>query len=246
MRIFVDTRDRLSFSASSTDFTVPLPSPLTRVSAVTLVDAMIPNTLYNIDSSNNALGFKVGATSFTATLIPGNYTPATLVTEIANQMNTVASGSGVTFAAAVNDTTFKITISGTGGTFQLLFSSATSPWRELGFSNADTGVGSSFTGSNAAQLDMPQHLFLGIRELGGTSNYISTTSASNATFYAPIYSNGGDISIYLNSQFPQRLVFCPALPALAMLTVRLMDKNGTVRNLNNANWSFILDVEISE
>lgn len=242
-RFLVDSRNRTAGSPSSSDFVVPLPVPIKRVRSVALNSLFLPNTVFNIDSTNYTLPVKISGTTYTATLAPGNYTPSALATAVAAQLSSAAAGAGVTFTCSYSTTTFKMTVTVSAGSFQLLFSTSGSPWREMGFTNSDTTSAGSATGPNVVQLDLPAFLLIDVQEFPCPTNFIGSTLGTTAPFYAPLSSNGGDISVYRRSDFPQRLEFCSPLMGMAQLTVRLRGSDGVIRSLNGADFSFLLEIE---
>ena len=105
-----------------------------------------------IDSTNSSLDFDIGGGEITATLTTGTYTPTTLATEIATQMNVVSTD---THTATYDGTTGKWTIDSDGGTFSLLTNTgsntATSVFTSIGFDTAADKTGAAtYTGENVA------------------------------------------------------------------------------------------------
>lgn len=102
-----------------------------------------------ITSSKKYIDFNEGTGQLTATLRVGNYTLATIATEIAYQM----SKSGTQgYTATVNRSTNKITIS-SGTTWKILGATGTNTangcYSVIGFTSTDTSYATSQVGSNS-------------------------------------------------------------------------------------------------
>ena len=67
--LFIRSQDRVS--GSSVNFRVQLPEQYEGVTAVELIEANIPNSLYDITTNNNQVGYNVGAGPQTGGITPG-------------------------------------------------------------------------------------------------------------------------------------------------------------------------------
>jgi hypothetical protein len=241
-RLFVDSRDRISSSAGTHDFVINLPEHIRKISKVELSSLNVPNTIYNINSSNNVIPVVISSVTYNATLTPGSYTDSTLIVEAQSKINTaVTTSTGQTFTITFNATTYKLTFASTGS-FQINFASSSSPWRECGFANALTTAGTSATGSNVAQLGLPYELFIVIEQLSHGSPIRTTNpTLGHYTFICPLNGNGGSVSSYSEDVYTQHIHFNPPLSSIDRLTVRLLDRNASAANLNGADFSMILN-----
>ena len=97
-----------------------------------LIKAIIPNSIYQVNTNNNIINFKIGGNAKKATLTPGGYTFDDLSNEIKTQMDT-ANGSSI-FTVTPDPVTFKYTIVSSSGAFHFQKSTA---WRILGLLNID-------------------------------------------------------------------------------------------------------------
>lgn len=246
MRVAIDSADRLDPTSDSGSFQVRLGTLLKNVRSVTLKDLSIPNTLYNINSSNNQIPFVVDEVTYTATLAPGNYTMNSLAVEVGQAMSLAALAIAATFTCTVSANTFKTTIAINSGEFALLFSSPRTPWKELGFANADTEAAESLTGPFVMQLGLPGYLFVSVREFNAGDNYIGTINGNTASFYVPVTANGGDITFYSQRDFSQTLCFQPEIGALQMLTISLRDRLGNPVSLNGSDWRMLMEIETAK
>ncbi len=98
---------------------------------------------------NDKLDFRVGATTYTATMRAGEYNADSVCAEAARALNE-AGVSGISFSAAYNHATNKVTVTATGLTFWVYTATgsnwATSGWGALGFYSDSAGAASSQTG----------------------------------------------------------------------------------------------------
>ena len=236
--LFIDSRDRTN--GTSTNFSIRLPQTYAGVKEVSLESAFVPNVIYNITSSNNVIPVIISATTYNATLTPGRYSAGLLALEMQSKINTAVAASGATFTVTINDSSFLCTITGST-TFTIDFGSATSPWRELGFANAVTASGTSCTGTNAVQLNLPTALFLNVSEWSHNAIAVTGTHSYTPSFVLPLASNPGDVSSYSAlANFRQKIT----LPGVtfASLRIRLTDNNGTEVSLQGAEWSCLVSL----
>jgi hypothetical protein len=117
--------------------------------AISLEQCIIPNLEYPINTKNNTFQFEEGGGGgvVTATLDPGNYTGATLATQIKTQMEAVSPNTYTYTASYLSDQS-KMNIQTTlPDTFKILSDNET-----LGFTVQSSFV-SGFTGDNPIRLD---------------------------------------------------------------------------------------------
>lgn len=226
-RIVIDSRDRLSTSASSTDFEVILPNSV-KVKHVKLHSITIPGSFFNIEAPNNVILFKETA-NCTATLTPGYYSGTQLATAIGAAM-TAASSSTYTYTVVYNGTpTFTLSWTSTGS-FQLL-SNATTPWAQLGLVNQNTTAGTTLTSTNPILLDRPFNLFVSIEGLDKT--VYTGSSSFGACFQVPV--QVGQDNTY-NHRW-DKFVLHDQSVFLQRVKCRLLQQDGTVLNLHNGDWT---------
>lgn len=96
---------------------------------------------FTIDTTNNKLYGDDGA-SFTATITSGNYTAATLVTEIQTQLNSASSNWTVSYSTS----TYLFTLANTGSVTITLSNSTNAIWDTIGFTTSTDLTGTSFSG----------------------------------------------------------------------------------------------------
>jgi len=126
-----------------------------------------PLTIYNVTTLNNKLYFNDGALR-TITIPSSNYDYLTICTVIEDLMN--ASGTALTFAALYDQTTLKITITGSGA--YTLVTGASTVYKIIGFQNVTTSSATTQLGSYAINLATPSYIMIAIDGFG--TNMVSS------------------------------------------------------------------------
>src|ERR1700678_3799195 len=142
----INSLDRNANSNSTTDFNVNILPAITNAKKFTLASASIPNTTYNVTSTNNTLYWTDSTTTnFTATISPGSYSATTLASAIVTAMNSVSAN----YLASYSTTTYLLTVSNSGLTFYFSFGTNTtnSMAYVMGFA-ANGTLAASQTGQN--------------------------------------------------------------------------------------------------
>lgn len=116
-------RDPVKYTLSNS-FRVNLNRDYRQVVEAELLTAEIPNTDYNVTSTNNVFQIRQSSTTYTITLTVGDYDASELSGEIANQINTVIGGSS--YSCSIIEGLCRVQRSGAGTSFELLFSSGAS------------------------------------------------------------------------------------------------------------------------
>jgi hypothetical protein len=222
----IESVDRAS--GSSHQFTYTLPHSIKNVQRITLLNAEIPNTAYNVRSPYNVFQFSYGQTQYTATVPEGVYTASTLLTALTTEMN--AAQSGVTFSFSTSSTTLKLTMTATNSvTVVDTFLS-----RSLGFTSGQAGT--SITATNTYVIG-DLFLFLQIRNL--PTNVISTASAQ---FRIPLTADSGYIQFYTSNDSNQQFIDMDG-SSLGHLDICLVDQYGNAVSLNGGEFSLFLRVD---
>lgn len=235
--LFIDSRDRLSGSSSSADFTVELPEAVVGIKKVTLKQVNIPNTIYNVRTGVNDI-FRVtrGGTPYIYTIAAGAYTITNLLSTIQTGINALDAN---TYTLTYSTTTMKVTIAGAGA-FIINWSVTASCYYELGFTSSDSASGTSFTGTNVANVALPYNIYLSIPQLGLTT--ITTFSNDRATFVIPVLENSGSVINYSSEGNFEQVLHFPSPITIHRLDIRLHMRGLTVVNLNGADWTMMLDL----
>ena len=156
-------------SESTSSFSVNIQSHQIYPKGLRLNTASIPFTWYPVNSINNKIYFNedAGAT-LTAVLTPGNYTYATLATEIKTRMD-AASTATKTYTVTYDATLNKFTIAISSGlvSFKFLTNTANSAYKVLGASLLDTTGALSYAFPNFPQLNSNSQIFIRSNALTG-------------------------------------------------------------------------------
>lgn len=216
-------------SGTSHQFTYTLPYSIKNVKRITLLNAEIPNTCYNVRSPYNTFQFVRSSTTYTATVTEGVYTSTSLLLALATAMT--ATGAGTTFSFSSSSTTLKITMTATnsvtvGDTFLS---------RSLGFTSGQQGT--SITATNTYVIgDM--FLFIQIRNL--PTNVISTASAQ---FRVPLTADSGYIQFFASSPSNEQFIVMDGNTSLGHLDICIVDQYGNAVSLNGAELSLFLRID---
>ena len=225
-------RSRNRKSGTQNAFTVNLTSGLNQGSYIEITDITIPNLWHNIDSYNNTIVFNDGSLR-TATITPGYYSNASLLTALAAAMQ-VASGV-TTFTAAQNSSTLLTTITGSN-TFTINFALSTIAY-VLGFPTTGSSASSLTQNSTQAMVLNPLYLLLRITEID--SGRVTDTNYVSATLKVPILSSNQQVNYITTEQLSnQRLQFSTKGTGL---TVQLLKEDQTPLTLL-ADWAFTIRV----
>jgi hypothetical protein len=203
---------------------------------VKLLACNLPNTAYNIRSTNNTLQFQRGSTTYNATIPTGSYTQHTLPQAIADAMNAVDSNG---YTCTYSFITFKLNISG-NVIFSLLLATS-SLWYELGFTQSNTATGTSFTAPNILQLGLPLSVYVEIPEL--SMGMTSSRLFDKCTFVIPISVNSGTIQYFADNSNYEQVYTYKEGRTLYELNVKVRWRNGEQLDLNGADWQFHLLLE---
>lgn len=211
-----------SHTAASTSAEIDGAWPLASVSGgnFTLykLDYDLVPTYIVIDETNNKIDFKKtsGGGVLTATLTAGSYTPADLITHVATQMTTAASGPTITGSYSSITKLFTITSDGAGSTTLLpMFATGTnqkqSAHKVLGYDDTDLTAALTHTSTYAlggiARLIEPFRVqrgtkmeILGLdKESFGRSYSPNSISEGVPTKFAVIYEgDSGDLKVRFN------------------------------------------------
>lgn len=205
-----------------------------KASKVELLHFSVPNTFYNINSSNNTFDFDVAST---VTVTPGSYTLAQLLTEIETQMQAVTA----TYTATVSSITGRVTIQDTApAAFNLDFSVNNSMGTILGFDHSALSGSASYTGSYPPDIS-DNEIFIELTGNVGTSYATSNNGHQNPTFIVPNDQDIGGIVFWNKSEkYEQKHQLFGSI--LQHIRIRLTDKNN--RSLENVgNFNMLLGLE---
>lgn len=161
-------------------------NPSVYVDRYKIISASVPLSMYVIGNHNNRLAYKKGdAILRVATIVPGNYTAATIAEAVTTALN---SSGGSTFATTYDEKTRSLTITAAAA-FQIVRGSfGTTSWRALGVPrDADTAMATEVVLPNSIDLSNATPLLLCSSAL--TSRYVTYVGSPQTNVLAMITPN---------------------------------------------------------
>lgn len=248
-KIFISSSSRTPASASSSNFSIKFPTNnyLQDRKNMRLAYLGMYNTFYNVDATNNQMNFRVGVTTYTITISPGQYDAVALAGLIQAAMTSQTANSWV---VSYNSNTKKYTITGTSA-FVLLFSTgvnaSTSLWRVMGFASSnglggiDTPSGTSTTSTQVAQLTYPLVCYVKLNNISSDQTF-SSDPGDGFTFVIPINVQPGELIEYqANENFDQYVKLPDTFKFMTYLSVSLAGQNLASLSLNGSEWIMVLE-----
>jgi hypothetical protein len=236
--LVISSEDKLSPLETSSRFTVRIRPAITSALSCRLLFAIIPNSTYNVNTTNNVFVFDDGSVR-TLQIAPGSYTAATLATAVAAAMT--AAGAQ-TYTVVYNAQTYHYTISAPGP-FALLYTvfASTSLFPTMGFLQNVNGLPAlSHESTGAVRLwDYPYFVIrvdkipARVQNTQGDSNFgsfiVNNTTAQDGTLKEWTQnSNYNEVTgVNVNMDF---------------LSVELRDHRGALADINSSNWTFAIEI----
>jgi hypothetical protein len=226
-------------SGTSTSFIVPVSPPLKDFTVCRFVDAIIPNSVYNITASNNGVSFERASTEYTFNVDPGYYNATELAAALQTGIETAnADGTVVTYTEA----TFKFTFT-RGNNFKFLFetgtNASTSIYKEIGYTAVDTADATSHTSINAVSLEGPLRYYLDVDELLSKNKFV--TSGAQHSFRLNTGDSRGIVSQdEVTSYASEEQGLMVGCETINRLTCRLYDGDNNLVDLNGSEMEFTL------
>jgi len=100
--LVIDSRDR-NITYDENNYLVHLDNPIRNIHSIELLNAIIPNSDYIINASNNVLDFQENNIDFSITIPIGNYTLTELGNELQIKLNQVGSSSYTVITSNINN-----------------------------------------------------------------------------------------------------------------------------------------------
>lgn len=237
--ITLNSKDRVATtSGTSSDFLVKINNPPKNVSQVCLREVIIPNSIYNINSTNNMLYFEIGFTGVSFMPVPsGNYTAISLVAKL----NEIFTGFGVAVSVTYNSSNNKYTFTYLS-LLHLYFGYPNTLSDVLGFNNINYNntIDGTITSPKAGSLNSIYSLYIIVKELG-TPN--SNSKNLHYTFKISLNANTETI-MYQESKiyYDQKVQLTNVVNSnLGDYSVRLVYDDGSLVDLNGLNWEITMD-----
>ena len=257
--INIDSRFRDEYSNSDT-CTVTLPDRINDVKNITVCNAEIPMSMYNVSADLGNHFFKLNVSTIT---IPSGYyaSLADLITQINNTIGDPdiefgSQGNFVTIQNKTNTSSYTIDFAVDGaGNFDKYYFKSKMGWM-LGFTELSYTIppGQTITGEFFANLQGPRYIYLVVDEYsrGNQNSFVAPLSTSfiNKNILARIvldYRNYPYGSILTANVFNGHLLSdkrsYTGKVDLQKLTVQLVNEYGVPVNLNGLDYSFCVEVE---
>lgn len=193
----------------------------------------IPYSYYAINSNNNDFTVDFGTTSATITVTEGNYTLATIATELKTQMD---ASTSFTWTITGNNLTNKISYTTTDD-FDIITDTVNYRW--LGFDKSSTNSSSSSTLVSSNVVDLMATQYIDIR-----SNILvnSTYNRNRGDRYLlariPTRVDNAFDTIFFSSQTMDFVKV--KYQHINNISLQLLDDNGNELNLNGLPWNITL------
>lgn len=237
VRMFINSRNRDSTSASVSDFTIRLPFALTKIKKISVASCEIPISYYATSSSSLISWTMQGTgTTYTASIASGTYSIGDFVTALQTAMNAQLAG----FTITNSGTTMKITITHASA-FRI--NSATTLSAEIGFAGTTSSYATSWTSDNVVNVSGTNHIFILSTQLARQrrETYTDNTLNSNIFFKIAITDSFSQVTHYKPDATGISDSFYNSLD-LSVIDFKLVDEQLNAVNLNGINWMIELDI----
>jgi hypothetical protein len=233
VKVLVDSRYRNDLLEPINNFKYDLNESIDRVSRIYVESAQIPFTYYTTTALNNVFETSLG----TATLDPGNYNSATIVTSLKTSLDANAA-AGAPWTVAFSSITFKVTIT-SGVAFSIITTTANTMTKNLGFT-VDTAANLTHVGDSVIDLSGARYLVIKSSLIGESSSF---TTAAASTVYSkdiihtvPVNANPGDVILNIAAE-PSYNILGFKASFHTGIDLRLEDDQGNALDLNGSHWS---------
>jgi len=242
--LYIYSKNRLSGSNSSSDFSIRLLNPLDDIKKIRLLNVLIPNTVYNINSNNNTFLWEesAGGGQISSTLTNGSYSAQTFATMLKTVMD-ADSNNSQSYTISYNIDTGKYTISSSAN-FSLYFSQMNSTIAKMmGFASTSDQTGSSsYTSTNVCNFSFSDFISIKITQFEDNmkKNIYGGSIYYDHTFIIPNNTNFSDIISYHNDVDDENEIVFNISKSFKFLNISLRDENNNILDLNGNDWWFSL------
>jgi len=200
MKVLIDSKFRETGTIDEYKFL--LPHPIKKVREIRLLQSVLPNSIYQIDTGYNSFSFTDGSETKTIILSSGNYTGILLAIEITTQLNTTMTASN--FIVTYNSQTNKFTTTKTEAGIWSYNATTNKEIREiLGISSTGSGDQTAdWEHTNMVDLSFPRHIFIDVNT-GSTNTNDVMTKADAHSFVVNL--NGDPYTIDITSSLADYL-----------------------------------------
>lgn len=251
--LFINSKD--ANSGSATNFTYNLPQGIGNIVSYYVKNVTIPFSQYvsiyrGVYFGNETIGtnsyFQLVDTSGTWNVIltPGNYNASQLATLLQNALNMATAIAGNPYTVAYNSSTYKYTISSSGGAFTLnwqINNNAPGQYAaySFGFPNVQSTGAALYLSPNVANLNgssLNYYIRSSTLTLGNSYSYFQDIK-DTVVIQVPINVPPGSYILYKNDN-PDFINLSDA--TVRTIDIQLVDEYGNIVNLNGLNWNVTL------
>jgi hypothetical protein len=202
MKVLIDSKFRETGTIDEYKFL--LPHPIKKVREIRLLQSVLPNSIYQIDTGYNSFSFTISSgtpETKTITLSSGNYTGSQLAAQITTQLN--ATMSIADFTVTYNNKTNKLTTTKGTGTWSYEPTLNKEIREILGISSTGSGEQSTnWEHTNMIDLSFPRHIFIDVNT--GSTNTNDVMTKADAHSFA-VNLNGDPYTIDITSSLADYL-----------------------------------------
>jgi len=201
----------------------------------------IPNTLYNVNETNNTIRFNLFPSGLYAypTIPVGNYTGDTLAIAVQAAMSSVVASPG--FTAEYDSFTRKLSISRPGtDTYQFLDSKENTAWKIMGLPRGGSVLYGSGANILLNPINIARPLSVGIRvHQSPDAGYVTPGVTQQGTLIAPLTAQADAFNYTPALDFEQFLRFEKGTKTLDILIVNPL--TGVPVDLNGGQWEMLIE-----
>jgi hypothetical protein len=195
---------------------------------ISIQNAQIPFSFYNINVYNNILKIQISTTIYTLTLTQGNYNATSLITEITTQLT---NNSITDITITISPITGILTFTKSSGSFSII-SSGSTIYNVLGF------VPGTNYNSVTQKIIAPYPLnLLGTLRLRICSFELATSNIDYTLITLPIEVGNFGLIQYTNISNIKSVLTNPSIDGFDIL---ILDDNNNQVNFNNINWTMTI------
>jgi len=209
--------------------------PKTKRIHLSILNASIPYSFFNVDYFNNLLVYSVGGADITINIPEGNYNVNTLRTYLLSVM----TGFTITYNSLNNSFTF------THSTNEFIFKETSTCFEILGLDEnvEHTSFGRVLISTNSINLFTIRNIYIQSGNL--MNDNINNSTPYNSTILASIPVSSGQNSIinYYNFNNIKTRINEGILRNISNLHISLTDQDGDILDLNGVHWSMTLLLE---
>ena len=212
---------------------------ISQIHSIAFKSCGIPNTVNNVDLTNNTFTFSTGGVPSNIILLAGNYTMTSLI----NALVTSTVGISVGLAIVVDQPSGRLEFSFTVPSRLLSTAEGNSLATTLGINNGSLIDVPVFLVEYLPNLIGLENIYISCNELSGGDYMIDAKLGQlNIFAHVPVSVPFGTIQHYNSNDQESDLLLFPADRNLDQLTIKLYDDRGLILDLQGLEWQMILKV----